>query len=94
MKTILLVEDDSARLIGLAMILRSCGYAVLEAGNRDEAIHTCLGHSGPIQVLLTDLDKKPPFSRHEHTPRHSQNQSAHPRSAKGGAGVRRHPPKD
>ena len=58
MKTILLVEDDSARLIGLSMILRSCGYAVLEAGNRDEAIHTCLAHSEPIQVLLTDLEPR------------------------------------
>jgi two-component system, cell cycle sensor histidine kinase and response regulator CckA len=56
MKTILLIEDYPARLIAFAMILRSCGYAVLEAYNRDEAIHTCLEHSGPIQLLLMDLE--------------------------------------
>ena len=56
MKTILLVEDDPARLTALVMILCSYGYTVLEAGNRDEAIHICLEHSGPIHLLLTDFE--------------------------------------
>ena len=54
MKTILVVEDDPARLIALAMIMRSWGYAVIEANNYEEARLICLEHSGPIQVLLTD----------------------------------------
>jgi CheY-like chemotaxis protein len=55
-KTILLVEEDPARLTALAMILCSCAYTVLEAQNRDEAIRTCLEHSGPIQLLLMDFE--------------------------------------
>jgi len=55
-KTILLVQDDPGRLTALAMILRSYGYIVLEAENRDEAIRVCREHSGPIQLLLTDFE--------------------------------------
>ena len=56
MKTILLVEEREERQIALAMILRSQGYAVLEAANADEARRACLAHSGPIRLLLTDFE--------------------------------------
>ena len=55
MKTVLLVEDDPARLIAFSMILQSRGYAVLEAASPDEAIATCRAHSASIQFLLTDF---------------------------------------
>jgi len=53
MKTILLIESSSANLIALAMILRSLGYGVLEAGNQDEAWFACHQHRGTIHLLLT-----------------------------------------
>ena len=55
MKTVLLVEDDPARLIAFSMILQSRGYAVLEAATADEALETCQAHSESIQFLLTDF---------------------------------------
>ena len=57
MKTVLLVEDDPALLIAHAMILRSRGYAVLEAATVDEAMDTCRAHSGSIQLLLADFQR-------------------------------------
>jgi len=55
-KTILLVKDDTASLIALALILRSHGYGVLECRDGDEAIQVCLKHRGPIQLLLMDFE--------------------------------------
>ena len=55
MKTVLLVEDDPARLIAFSMILQSRGYAVLEAASPDEAIAACRAHAASIQFLLTDF---------------------------------------
>ena len=56
MKTVLLVNDDTAGLIALALILRSHGYGVLESSDGDEAIHVCLEHRGPIDLLLMDFE--------------------------------------
>ena len=56
MKTVLLVNDDTASLIALALILRSHGYGVLESSDADEAIHVCLEHRGPIDLLLMDFE--------------------------------------
>ena len=55
MKTVLLVEHDPATLIALSMILRSRGFAVLEAATADEAIDTCRAHSGSIELLMADF---------------------------------------
>ena len=57
MKTVLVVEDDPAVLIAVSMILRSRGYAVLEAATPDEAIDACREHSGSIQLLLADFQR-------------------------------------
>src|SRR5208282_778357 len=54
-ETLLLVEDEPA-LRGLASeFLRSKGYMVLEAGNRQEALHICRSHQGLIHVLISDV---------------------------------------
>jgi len=55
-KTVLLVNDDTASLIALALILRSHGYGVLESSDGEEAINVCLEHRGPIQLLLIDFE--------------------------------------
>jgi DNA-binding response OmpR family regulator len=55
-KTVLLVKNDKAGLIALALILRSQGYDVLESSDGDEAIHVCLEQQGPIHLLLMDFD--------------------------------------
>jgi two-component system cell cycle sensor histidine kinase/response regulator CckA len=55
-KTILLVEDDSASLIALALLLRSRGYRVIESSDGEEAINVCLEHRGPIDLLLMDFE--------------------------------------
>jgi CheY-like chemotaxis protein len=51
--TILLIESEPANLIGLALILRSFGYNVLEADSADEAVRNCQEHLGPIHVVVT-----------------------------------------
>jgi len=37
-KTVLLVNDDRAGLVALALILRSHGYGVLESSDADEGL--------------------------------------------------------
>jgi DNA-binding NtrC family response regulator len=54
MITVLLIESEPAHLIGLALILRSFGYSVLEADSADEAVRNCQEHLGPIHVVVTD----------------------------------------
>ena len=56
MKTILLVKDNSADLIALALLLRSHGYGVVESSDGEEAINACLEHQGPIDLLLMDCE--------------------------------------
>jgi two-component system cell cycle sensor histidine kinase/response regulator CckA len=53
METILLIDNDPANRVGLALILRSFGYVVLEAGGRDEALRACHEHKGPIHLMVT-----------------------------------------
>jgi DNA-binding NtrC family response regulator len=53
MQTILLVENDAAKLVARSLILRCFGYTVLEAGSRGEAWRVCHNHSGPIHLILT-----------------------------------------
>ncbi|MBC8252834.1 MAG: response regulator [Ardenticatenia bacterium] len=54
-ETILLVEDDGAvRDLG-RLLLQEQGYTVLVAGDGQEALRLAEDHSGPINLLLTDL---------------------------------------
>jgi two-component system cell cycle sensor histidine kinase/response regulator CckA len=53
--TILVVEDESA-LLGLArLILEGCGYRVLCAATRAEAIEEWEKAQGKVDLLLTDM---------------------------------------
>jgi signal transduction histidine kinase/ActR/RegA family two-component response regulator len=53
--TILLVEDEAAlrELTREALVAR--GYEVLEAPNGNEALALCQSHSGPIDLMITDV---------------------------------------
>jgi len=53
--TILLVEDEESLRKLTRKILADVGYAVLEAGNAEEAIQVATASSGTIDVLLTDV---------------------------------------
>jgi PAS domain S-box-containing protein len=54
-ETVLLVEDDDAvRQLNLE-VLRAAGYAALEARHAGEALVIAERHSGPIQLLITDV---------------------------------------
>jgi DNA-binding response OmpR family regulator len=53
METILLIEHDPANLVAFALILRSFGYTVLEAGSQDEVVRACHDHQGPIHLVVT-----------------------------------------
>ena len=54
-ETVLVVEDVSAvRGVAREMLERS-GYRVLEAANGDQALRVAATHSGPIDLLLTDV---------------------------------------
>ena len=52
--TILLIERDPATLVAQSLILQCFGYAVLEAGNRDEAWRACIEHRGLVDLIVTD----------------------------------------
>jgi DNA-binding NtrC family response regulator len=54
-ETILLAEDqDQVRAVAHS-ILRRHGYRVIVAKNAGEALFLCEAHTGPIQLLLTDV---------------------------------------
>ena len=61
LETLLLIENDPAKRVALAMILRSFGYAVLEAGNRGEAGSLCSENGGAIQLAILDDDRSCEF---------------------------------
>jgi two-component system cell cycle sensor histidine kinase/response regulator CckA len=54
-ETILLVEDDGAVRDLARLLLQDQGYTVLVAGDGQEAMRLAEDHSGPINLLLTDL---------------------------------------
>ena len=54
-ETLLVVEDeDNVRRL-VSEVLEQHGYTVLATGHPQEAIAICAGHSGAIDLLLTDL---------------------------------------
>jgi len=54
-ETILLVEDEDAVRQITSRLLRSRGYAVLEAADGLEALKVCDRHAGAIDLLITDV---------------------------------------
>ncbi len=54
-ETILLVEDDSAILKMITMILKGAGYTVLSTGTPGEAIRLASEYAGTIHLLMTDV---------------------------------------
>jgi CheY-like chemotaxis protein len=54
-ETVLLVEDDDLVRQLAARTLRYAGYTVLEAESPESALERAAEHSGPIDVLLTDI---------------------------------------
>jgi len=54
-ETILLVEDEPAILRMATMMLERLGYAVITAQTPGEAIRLAREHSGPIDLLMTDV---------------------------------------
>lgn len=54
-RVILLVDDDF-EVRGLCrMIIEQAGYTVLDAALGSEAVRLCKEHSGPIDLLITDI---------------------------------------
>ena len=54
-RTVLLVEDEASILAVTAQMLSSLGYVVRAAHTPADAIRVAKEHSGPIQLLLTDV---------------------------------------
>ena len=54
-ETLLLVEDDAAVRTLSRGVLEMSGYTVLEANVGREALRICERHSGPIQMVITDV---------------------------------------
>ncbi len=54
-ETILLAEDELAVRALMSRVLREAGYAVVEAGDGEEALAAAQRHEGALQLLLTDL---------------------------------------
>src|SRR5262249_48724161 len=54
-ETVLLVEDDRAVRSVVDSVLRRNGYAVLQAGNPQEALATARQHAGTIDLVLADV---------------------------------------
>lgn len=54
-ETVLLVEDEDTVRNFTSEVLRACGYVVLQAANGAEALQISATHTGPLQLLLTDI---------------------------------------
>jgi CheY-like chemotaxis protein len=54
-ETILLVEDEDLVRSMVRRVLTRNDYAVLQAGNGEEALRICRRHEGPLHLLLTDV---------------------------------------
>ena len=58
--TVLVVDDDATVLSLCQKVLQQAGCSVLSALGSSEALKICKGHTGPIDVLVTDLVLPPP----------------------------------
>ncbi len=58
--TVLVVDDDATVLSLCQKILQQAGCSVLSASGSSEALKICKGHTGSIDVLVTDLVLPPP----------------------------------
>ena len=54
-EVILVVEDDAAVRTVVSRILRSGGYAVLEASNGTQALHICANPDIGVDLIITDI---------------------------------------
>jgi CheY-like chemotaxis protein len=54
-ETILVVEDEPVLRDLAHVILRDCGYEVLDAGTGSEALQVWNTHNGQVDLLLTDM---------------------------------------
>jgi PAS domain S-box-containing protein len=54
-ETILLVEDETVVRQLVAEILESSGYSVLQAGDGPSALELLRRHTGPLELLVTDV---------------------------------------
>jgi len=54
-ETILLVDDEADILAVAREVLEEQGYEILDALNAEEAVRIAAAHSGPIDLLLTDV---------------------------------------
>jgi len=54
-ETILLVDDEADILAVAREVLEEQGYEILDALNAEEAVRVAAAHSGPIDLLLTDV---------------------------------------
>ena len=53
METVLIAETEPANLLALSLVLRSLGYAVLEADTQDGALFACRDYPGTIHAVVT-----------------------------------------
>ncbi len=54
-ETVLVVDDEEPILKLIARVLEPLGYKILQAGDGADAVATASGHSGSIDLLLTDI---------------------------------------
>jgi len=54
-ETVLLVEDEEQLRVVTRSVLERSGYHVLDACNGEQAISVCVGYSGEIVLLITDV---------------------------------------
>ncbi len=58
--TILVVDDEPSITKLCKAMLQQAGFSVLDAEGSSEALKICAQHTGPIDLLLTDLILPPP----------------------------------
>src|SRR5579864_1827440 len=63
-ETILLVEDEAPVRLVASRILRQSGYTVIEAPDGSAAVALCTAHTGPLDLLVTDM-VMPGMTAHE-----------------------------
>jgi len=54
-EAVLVVDDDAGTRAHIARALSGKGYAVLEAGDGEEALTLSVARKGPIHLLITDV---------------------------------------